>query len=288
MAREYARIKVSIWGDLDFRSLSTDAQHLYFLLLTSPSTNLAGVSDWRPARMSALALRWSAKKVRDAGAELDDAGYIVIDDDTEEILIRSFVRHDGILKGPKTVTGMLRELHGVYSVKIISAVRAEIRRAISEDPSLKGIEALSGFLDTPSDTKSDTPSAEHAESMPIPQPSTLNHNPQPTTLSPARLRAADVARSFDDFWALYPKKVEKPNAEKAWRAAVKKNDPAEIIAGLRRQLPSIAMQRKSDGDYRKAPHRWLNAECWKDEPEEQTEQPSTWSRATLVRAEDVR
>ena len=46
MAREYARVKLTIWTDPDFHSLTGDAQRLYFVLLTNGSLNLCGVTDW--------------------------------------------------------------------------------------------------------------------------------------------------------------------------------------------------------------------------------------------------
>ena len=44
MAREYSRVKVTIWADADFRSLTPRAQHLYFMLLTNPSLSMAGTA----------------------------------------------------------------------------------------------------------------------------------------------------------------------------------------------------------------------------------------------------
>lgn len=263
MARHYARVKVSIWSDQDFRSLSTDAQHLYFLLLTSAKTNMAGVSDWRPKRLASLADKWTARRVTDAGAELERRRYVVIDTTTEEILIRSFVRHDGVLAGPKTAAGMVREMSQVYSPKIIATVKAEVRRAAEENPSIKGIECLSDYLsDTPSDGVSDGVSPEYHPSIPIPYP--LTNNPLPTTRSPRGERETD-GLTFEDFYRIYPRKAAPAKAEAAWRKATKKADPAVIISALREQLPSLAMQLKTDGDFRPYPATWLNGERWADE-----------------------
>lgn len=259
MARQYARVKVGIWSDLDFRSLSTDAQHLYFLLLTSARTNMAGVSDWRPKRLASLAHKWTARRVTEAGAELERRRYVVIDTTTEEILIRSFVRHDGVLAGPKTAAGMVREMSQVYSPKIIATVKAEIRRAAEENPAIKGMECLADYLsDTPSDTQSEGVSQEYPPSIPIPYP--LTDNPLPTTRD-----HREVGPTFEDFYRIYPRKIAPAKAEAAWKKATRKADPAVIIAALREQLPALAMQKKSDGDFRPHPATWLNGERWADE-----------------------
>ena len=263
MAGQHPRDKVGIWSDPDVRALSTDAQHLYFLLLTSANTNMAGVSDWRPKRLASLARKWTARRVTEAGAELEAARFVVIDTTTEEILIRSFVRHDGVLAGPKTAAGMVREMSQVYSPKIIATVKAEIRRAAEENPSIKSIGCIADYLsDTPSDTPSEGVSPEYPPSIPIPYPST--YNPQPTTLSPRDERETE-GPTFDDFYRLYPRKIAPAKAEAAWRKAIKKADPAVIIEALREQLPALAMQKKNDGDFRPYPATWLNGERWTDE-----------------------
>jgi hypothetical protein len=90
---------------------------------------------------------------------------------------------------------------------------------------------------------------------------------------------------FAEFWALYPRKAGKGQAVKAWKAATKKADAAAILAGLRLQLPTLALGRKTDGDYRPFPATWLNGERWADEvaaiaaastPGDQ------WSRAVVI------
>jgi len=74
-----------------------------------------------------------------------------------------------------------------------------------------------------------------------------------------------VADGFESFWALYPRKVGKGQARRAWDAAVKKCPGAEIIAGLercRQQLVSVA-----EAKFIPHPSTWLNGERWSDEPD---------------------
>lgn len=194
MARLYARVKVEIWRDMDFRSLSTDAQHLYFVLLTSPTLNLAGVGDWRPARLAALAGGWTPARVRKAGEELAAARYIVVDEDTEEVLIRSFVRHDGVLKGPKTAVSMAKDYGATASRSIMSTLAIEVARAADEEPDLKGLDCVADIIESGktlvsegvSDTQTDTQSTEDAPSIPIPHPSTNSLQPRASRRSPSR------------------------------------------------------------------------------------------------------
>lgn len=68
--------------------------------------------------------------------------------------------------------------------------------------------------------------------------------------------------SFEDFWAMYPKKEDKGTARRAWATATKKTTGAVICAALQSQLPILmGIQRK----FVPYPARWLNGERWADE-----------------------
>jgi len=81
----------------------------------------------------------------------------------------------------------------------------------------------------------------------------------------ARIDAIAVAEtSFGDFWRMYPRKVAKLEAQKAWKQMTREYSPEEIIAGLERNLPALQTR---DKQYIKHPASWLRAGCWMDEPE---------------------
>ena len=266
MAREYARVKVGIWRDLDFRSLSPDAQHLYFILLTAPTMNLAGVADWRPARLAALASGLTAAKVRKIGAELESAHYIIIDEETEEVLVRSFIRHDGILKGPKTAIGMMNAYSSISSMNIMRAVAREVARTAQREPELRGLDAVSELIAEGtaevSDTPSDTPSQEYAASIPIQQPTT--NNQQPTRTASLAVVADDDR--FEEWWDAYDKKDGKKVARQKWNLALKKKGVTQdlLIEATHRYINHLKAKGKHP-DYTKNPTTWLNGEHWNDE-----------------------
>lgn len=68
---------------------------------------------------------------------------------------------------------------------------------------------------------------------------------------------------FQDFWAIYPRRVAKRAAQKAWDKEMKAGtDPDSIIAGLRRQIPIFARK-----DEQFIPHAstWIHSGRWEDE-----------------------
>lgn len=134
MARDHARIHLSIWSDDDWRDLSPGAQWLYMHLLSSPSLNYAGVADWRPRRIARMANGWSDDGLERAALELEFAEYLLIDRDTEEALIRSFVRNDGILSKPNVAIAFCKAWQSVASKAIRGLIVWETLRLQSDAP----------------------------------------------------------------------------------------------------------------------------------------------------------
>lgn len=148
--RKFAQIQIDIWNDTDFRNLTPAAQHLFFVLLSHPSLNHAGVGDWRPARLSGLSSGWTKADVEDAAGELVHELYVLIDEETEEFLIRSYVRNDALLKQPRMATAVAKGLAEVGSSVLRGVVIFELRRLHDEQPELKGWESreASSLLDS--------------------------------------------------------------------------------------------------------------------------------------------
>lgn len=139
--RDFAQIKLSIWNDDSFLDLSSDAQLLYFVLISHPTMNRAGVGTWHAGRLSGLCSSWSRPVVVSAARELIDGRFIVIDEDTDEFLVRTFVRHDGLMKQRNLATTMAREFAAVGSRAIKGVVVWELRRLHEEHPEFKGWES---------------------------------------------------------------------------------------------------------------------------------------------------
>jgi hypothetical protein len=196
MAREYARVKVSIWADSDFRLLSDAAQALYFRLLSSPTMSLCGVADWRPNRLAALTSDMTPERVREVADELAERSYIVVDEVTEEVLIRSFVRHDGLIKTPNIAAAMVKDYAGTASATLRGVIVHELVRLHTDEPAMKGWATASKLLSepeidpsvmpsgTPSPKASGMPSVNGSSiSLPIPS-GNGSHIPHPSSLIP--------------------------------------------------------------------------------------------------------
>ena len=139
--RNYAQLNIAIWNDDDFRALTPQAQHLYFLLLSHPTLSYCGVGDWRPKRLASMAAGWTPADVEQAGAELIDRLFIVVDEDTEEFLVRTFVKNDPLMRQRNLGVSMARAFSLVASDGIRGVVVWELIRLAEARPELKGLDS---------------------------------------------------------------------------------------------------------------------------------------------------
>lgn len=134
MPRDHARILIRIWADDDFIALPAAAQRAFVLLLSQEHINRAGVLDLRPRRWARLASDTTVDDVTKALRELDNARFISVDEDTEEVLVRSFIRNDGIVRQPNVLKNALNAARQVQSRKLREILAEELRRLIDFIP----------------------------------------------------------------------------------------------------------------------------------------------------------
>lgn len=138
MAREFSKFNLAIWQDDDWRAVPPPAQHLYMVLWAHPGLTYAGVVDWRPGRIAALAGGWTADEVRAAADCLEARLFIVTDEDTEECLIRSWARFDGLMKQPRMAVSFANAYAETASSEIRGVIIHELNKLHTLDPDLAG------------------------------------------------------------------------------------------------------------------------------------------------------
>ena len=307
MAREYARVKLTIWADQDHRALPKGPQHLYYKLLTG-EINAAGIADWRPARIAALTAGETAESVRQDGRALEEARFIVIDEATEEVLVRSFVRHDGVVKSPNMARAAALAWSVAGSQRIRDAIAIEVQRAASEDPKLPGLARMgellehqpgdpwihSGTISEPFRSGSDEvpeditigSAGNHfgtisepfrsgsdgvPQSSPIPQPTT--HNLKTHTPAVADATASETAKSAsrpspaDDFEAFWSDYPRKVGKGAAVKAWKAATRKTNPQAIRDGLRRQLPAMTQQEPRFIPHPSTWLNSERWTDDPE---------------------
>lgn len=290
MPRKFGSVNVEIWSDPEFRDLPPAAQHLYLLLWTAPELTFCGTHDWRPGRLTSLSRGFTEQHTRTVAECLVARHFLVIDEDTEEVLVRSWARFDQLLKQPRLAVSFSAAYAAVYSPTLRKVLAHETVKMQKLWPDLPcwNDERVSVILTHPSVSAKDLPApsdpfgdgfgdgfglglpqTQGGVWPPVYPPPTPAPTPTPSKQSPTgRDERGESDLDFEGFWEVYPRKVARGGARKAWTAAIKKQ-PAPAITSAAASF-AHRMQ-NSDPKFIPHPSTWLNQERWADEHDDQPE-----------------
>ena len=140
MARSYAAIHQRIWADPEWRALDLGAQHLYLLLISQPQMNLAGVLPLQLRKWAGCVADWDVERVSAALKRLSADRFTVVDEDTEEVLVRSLIRNDEAYKTPGMLKSILKSAEHTQG----PALRRELAIELGRLDPLEGKKADEG------------------------------------------------------------------------------------------------------------------------------------------------
>lgn len=155
--RREARIFTSIWNDEAFLALSPREQRMYFFLLSQRDLSFCGVLSLRMRRWARSARDLTAAQVEEdleglaqpfrqglAEGSSEESGrpLVVVDEDTEEVFVRSLIRHDGIWKIPNLLKSAREAATLVESPTILAELLYELRRIPVEESESKQVRAI--------------------------------------------------------------------------------------------------------------------------------------------------
>ncbi len=155
MAREHGRLAYTLFRDSDFRALSRSAQALYMQLLAQKEINNAGVCPLMVSKWARGCDELDEAAVWVTLRELQAARFVFFDEESEELLVRSFIRNDGILKQPNLVKNALRCAEQVESETLRGVLAEELRRLGRRDAEIVA-DGLDGRVSEPIANPSET------------------------------------------------------------------------------------------------------------------------------------
>jgi hypothetical protein len=132
VARSLGIVKTSIWSDEDFRALCRDEQRAYVLLISQPQINNCGVLPYVLRKWAKLALDDSPEILSSALEVLHEARFIVVDEDSDEVLVRTFIKHDKIESQPRLLEAAKREFLEIESAPIRRTLRESYPQIFAE------------------------------------------------------------------------------------------------------------------------------------------------------------
>lgn len=166
-------------------------------MLSQPDLDCCGVVAYRPRMWAGFSGDGDEAAVAAAAAELVASGYVVVDDSTDELWIRTFMRHDGVIKTPTVFKAAVRAYDAIHSNTIREAILEHLPPQVREGfphrflplspkeiaPILKGAATPPDTLwDTPTDTLSDgvsdTPARATATSHQLLSSASPQQNPE--------------------------------------------------------------------------------------------------------------
>jgi len=283
--RTYGRFTTSIYQDEDFRALTVEQQGIYFMLGLQPEVSAAGTLPLTVRRWSKNAAGASPELIREVLKLLEHLGHVLVDEDTEELLIVKFVKWDLGYKNEKRRPVIRDAARGLQS--------PFLRRALADELDELGLSDMASELrpDTASDTTSDTATPFDRtvvnegewEQTTVHSPQTADRNPSEASDEPAgKPPRRDLNDHFAEFWQTYPRKAGKPPAQRAFDRAVKRAAPEAIIAAARRYRDDP----NREPQFTAFPATWLNRDGWEDPPlpSRQASRPVSVGSAALVPA----
>ena len=279
MSGEYAKIFKRIWGDPDFKTLNIEEQALYIKLFSQTDISMAGVLTLATTRWATQTDGLTVPKVEKTLRTLEQRGYIVTDPDTQEVLLRSYIRNDGGWVSNKTLIGVTNAVRRVLSPRLRSVISEELLRLdltlVRAEPLKNGTvprdvtEREIGYLlaenplpDTPSDGVSHGVSDTPSDGVNRSTLTTTTATPTATTTNTPANAPSGYTPDFEDWWTQYPVKAGKTNAFVAWKKAIKKTSLNELHQGLGRYKQHLMLN--PDVSIKHA-QGWLNDERWTDE-----------------------
>lgn len=246
MARTHARIYASIWQDDDFRALSAHAQRVYILALSQPGVSFCGVVSYTAKRWSEMATDTTSRSISKAVNELESAGFVVVDPATEELWIRSFVRHDGVLESPNLTIAMWRDVPGVFSGLIRAAFLYELPDVAWDVVTDGKVEGFPKPIDNPLSRGTATP-VPCPSPVPTPQPRSVG-TPIPDTFSVDEEMQVWVKSKCPDIdWELHTENFVDWAKSTTSRAAIKKDWGRAWKTWMRREQDKVPQWARNRG-----------------------------------------
>ncbi len=256
MARSEARVSVDIWMDPDFLALPATAQRLYFFLLSQPDMAHDGVVPLRERRWASSAAGQTVEDVRADLVRLAGSRFVVVDPGTEELLVRSLIRRDGIYRQPNLLRAARKHLSLVTSTTIRAALETELQRIRDlEDISKACVELIDVMLDEL-----------HAEASPNPS---NNPSPNPSSM-PLGERGGVTAVTTGEPLTPFPLTLPPPAGNSLalaapatvgdliaeWIEHCRKRPPANVIAQIGKQVRALLAEGVDPVDVRAGLAAW--------------------------------
>lgn len=259
MARSYARIMTAIWRNREFRALPSSPQRTYLLLVTQPDITAVGLLPLTVRRWADMAADTTTADLERDLRMLESGRFVAVDRDTEELLVRSFVKWDGGYNNRKRVPVIEAAAKEVSSEVLTRTLGLEFTRLGLPVPVWQG--PTDGLSDSPSDDGGDDDEGDvlqteqsglfaHVEGLSdrasdrastsdrvVVKEVGSSHNPQPTTNNPPPVDGAQQVVA-------------------AWIECCRKRPPGTVIGQIAKGVKTMLEEGVDPDDVRAGLLEW--------------------------------
>jgi hypothetical protein len=270
MPRTEARIFTDIWRNERFLALDRSTQGLYMFLCSQDDLAYDGVIALRVKRWASFAGDLSPEQVEIDLKHLAEAHFVVIDYDTEELLVRALLRRDRVYRQPNVLRSASHHLVTVASKIIRRTVAEECRRILAEETLTETAARILGEMIAAGEGTQINPYADpspnpdqmslldphpdgqgkggassmgergegittnlRTKTTPLNPPTEINTGPRTPSTHPAGTWSDTQIENdpaWQQFWRTYPRKDSKGQAKRAWLAALRKRVGNQQVA----------------------------------------------------------
>ena len=222
----YVKLLRTIWDDPDFTALDDTVQRLYLLLISQPDITAVGVLPLTAGRWGRLAPNTQPVDIRRNLEVLASANFVLLDNDTEEVMVRTYMAHDGLYLSPNGTKALLKALDKVLS----DTLRDAVSRTIA---TLTG-----GGSEAPSEAPSQGDASPQQPAASSQEPTTSSQQPriEPVNNSDLTPAVVDAAAAAIEILIEHKIRTEKPRMVGPYRASLLRKLPAEHEPALRAYL----------------------------------------------------
>lgn len=160
-------LKESIWRDREFRALPRTAQATYAQLISQKELDRAGLQPLQVAKWAKGCTALTEADLWDDLDTLETHRFIFVDTDTDELFVRSYMRHCDITRYPNILKNALRCAGMVASEKLRHELATELRRLRKADAD-RVADAIEPAGHTPGNTNGTETNTNPSQTVPEP------------------------------------------------------------------------------------------------------------------------
>jgi len=256
----YSRLKNRFWTDEKSASWDDATKLLALYLLSSPHINIVGCYVL-PKGYICEDLGWSAQKLQKSFTKLQKDDFILYDGEVRLVLVKNYLKHNPI-ENPNQANAVLAVIKELPKSPLLDELKRLLEpfSKLFTEPLLQPLEEPfdKPVTVTVTETVTDTVTETKKENT------CADDEPDKKSFT------FTYSEDFENFWSIYPRRIEKRRAYRAWQARLKEGTLPDLLITCAQNYEKYVRLRGTEERYIKHPATFLGPdhpyEDWKEPP----------------------